>query len=138
MFCYRLDSDRLLVGGALTDGGSLLDWFKDFVGENRYYKALNDIENFYQTATTDSFMQPKRESALISCLKSGDSSASSSTSIFDKNAVGSIGTKFNTIRSRITNIYQYIKNGKTFTAFIFIFKDSDFNVDEIDFPFFIY
>ena len=116
LFCYRLDSDRLLVGGALTDGGSLLDWFKDFVGENLYYKALNDIENFYQTATTDSFMQPKRESALISCLKSGDSSASSSTSIFDKNAVGSIETKFNTIRSRIANIYQYIKNGKSISS----------------------
>lgn len=29
LWCYRVDSERLLLGGALTDGGSAIAWFKD-------------------------------------------------------------------------------------------------------------
>ena len=53
LFCYRLDDERLLVGGALTDGGSLLDWFKNLIGDDRYNIALNDIESMYQSSSTD-------------------------------------------------------------------------------------
>lgn len=32
LWCYRIDTHRLLVGGALTDGGSLMAWLAHLVG----------------------------------------------------------------------------------------------------------
>ena len=34
LFCYRADRDRVVIGGALSDGGSLLAWMKDVFGLN--------------------------------------------------------------------------------------------------------
>jgi gluconokinase len=31
LFCYRIDRNRLLVGGALTDGGSLIEWLSQLL-----------------------------------------------------------------------------------------------------------
>jgi len=32
LWCYRVDGDRLLVGGALTDGGSVVEWLRQLLG----------------------------------------------------------------------------------------------------------
>ena len=116
LFCYRLDSDRLLVGGALTDGGSLLDWFKEFVGADRYHEAINDIQDFYQTTATDVLEKSETGSKLLSCLKSGDSTASSSNSILGESAVRSIETNINTIKRKIGRMCDYINNGKPISS----------------------
>ncbi len=31
LFCYRIDRNHVLVGGALTDGGSMVEWAKQFL-----------------------------------------------------------------------------------------------------------
>ena len=33
LFLYRVDGDRVCEGGSLSDGGSLLDWLRDLVGD---------------------------------------------------------------------------------------------------------
>ena len=52
LFCYRLDKYRLLIGGALTDGGSLLDWFEGLVGNQIYRKSLREIEAMCTDSTS--------------------------------------------------------------------------------------
>lgn len=47
LFCYRLDRDRLLLGGALTDGGSLLDWYQGFLGIDAFKAALRYVDRVY-------------------------------------------------------------------------------------------
>lgn len=47
LFCYRLDRDRLLLGGALTDGGSLLDWYQGFLGDEAFTAALHYVDRVY-------------------------------------------------------------------------------------------
>lgn len=32
LWCYRIDRHRLLLGGALTDGGSVIKWLEDSFG----------------------------------------------------------------------------------------------------------
>lgn len=34
LFCYRADRDRIVIGGALSDGGGLVRWMKDAFGLN--------------------------------------------------------------------------------------------------------
>ncbi|MGZ8843648.1 MAG: gluconokinase [Pyrinomonadaceae bacterium] len=34
LFCYRADRDRIVIGGALSDGGGLVRWMKDSFGLN--------------------------------------------------------------------------------------------------------
>jgi gluconokinase len=51
LFCYRLDSDRLLLGGALTDGGSLLDWYQGFLGVGAFKAALRYVDRVYSDLT---------------------------------------------------------------------------------------
>lgn len=43
LFGYRIDKDRLLLGGALTDGGSIIEWVKGFLNldEQRFDACLH-------------------------------------------------------------------------------------------------
>ena len=41
LFCYRADRERVVIGGALSDGGSLLAWMKDVFGLNYDDDELN-------------------------------------------------------------------------------------------------
>jgi gluconokinase len=41
LFCYRADRDRVVIGGAISDGGSLLAWMKDVFGLNYDDDDLN-------------------------------------------------------------------------------------------------
>jgi gluconokinase len=43
LFCYRADRDRVVIGGALSDGGSLLAWMKDSLALNYDDKELNRL-----------------------------------------------------------------------------------------------
>ena len=54
LFCYRLDKDRLLIGGALTDGGSLLDWFSNLIGTVNYKKVVEEVTRNYLNSNYDS------------------------------------------------------------------------------------
>ena len=38
LWCYRIDKSRLLLGGALTDGGSLVQWMTETLSLRRYVK----------------------------------------------------------------------------------------------------
>lgn len=42
---YRIDKDRILVGGALTDGGSLVQWFRECFGDEKLRTALQRFNN---------------------------------------------------------------------------------------------
>ena len=44
LWCYRADSQHVLIGGALTDGGALMEWLKELVGEERFLAAAAEVE----------------------------------------------------------------------------------------------
>ncbi|CAM9646424.1 unnamed protein product, partial [Ectocarpus fasciculatus] len=44
---YRIDKDRILVGGALTDGGSLVQWFRE--STPFFSKGMNEIVIYFIT-----------------------------------------------------------------------------------------
>lgn len=49
LFCYRVDKDRVVVGGALTDGGSVVEWARTLLNldashEEAYEACLLEVE----------------------------------------------------------------------------------------------
>lgn len=46
LFCYRIDEHNVLVGGALTDGGSVIEWAKEFLNltEEGFQKCMEEVE----------------------------------------------------------------------------------------------
>ena len=54
LFCYRIDRNRLILGGALTDGGSLFDWLENLVGSASYKSALREVDTMYENSSYDS------------------------------------------------------------------------------------
>jgi gluconokinase len=48
VFCYRIDTERVLVGGALTDGGSALEWITNLL---RLPMTSEDFQACLDTAT---------------------------------------------------------------------------------------
>jgi gluconokinase len=45
LFCYRIDRDHVLLGGALTDGGSVVEWARDFLNLNQNFeKCLQEMK----------------------------------------------------------------------------------------------
>lgn len=50
LFCYRADRDRIVIGGALSDGGGLYRWMKDSLSLN-YDEA--ELEAMLQTMEPD-------------------------------------------------------------------------------------
>jgi gluconokinase len=49
LFCYRVDKDRVVVGGALTDGGSVVEWARTLLNlgashEEEYEACLLEVE----------------------------------------------------------------------------------------------
>lgn len=43
LFCYVLDRDHLVAGGALTDGGALIDWFGATFGSSQMKKLMQKL-----------------------------------------------------------------------------------------------
>lgn len=65
LFCYRIDSDHILLGGALTDGGSVIEWIRTFLN------LKND----------DEYKELESE-AYTSYLKQSESSRSDNSLVF--------------------------------------------------------
>jgi gluconokinase len=56
LFCYRIDQNHVLLGGALTDGGSVIAWLR---------KLLNlNSENEYEECQQKAFIQYMTKSAI--------------------------------------------------------------------------
>eukprot|EP00546_Thalassionema_frauenfeldii_P012009 CAMPEP_0178915198 /NCGR_PEP_ID=MMETSP0786-20121207/11885_1 /TAXON_ID=186022 /ORGANISM="Thalassionema frauenfeldii, Strain CCMP 1798" /LENGTH=516 /DNA_ID=CAMNT_0020588265 /DNA_START=397 /DNA_END=1947 /DNA_ORIENTATION=+ len=48
LFCYRIDRSHVLVGGALTDGGSVIEWARNLLNledEDDFAECLNEVES---------------------------------------------------------------------------------------------
>lgn len=43
LFCYRADRDRIVIGGALSDGGGLYRWMKDSLFLNYHISELEEM-----------------------------------------------------------------------------------------------
>jgi gluconokinase len=43
LFCYRADRERVVIGGALSDGGGLLTWLKDTLALDHDDRELNGL-----------------------------------------------------------------------------------------------
>ena len=48
LFMYRSSEQEVLVGGALTDAGSLVAWFKDLVGKEHLAELMIDLHRQYR------------------------------------------------------------------------------------------
>ena len=44
LWCYRIDGRRVLYGGALTDGGSLIHWLTNLIGTQNMTEAMKEVE----------------------------------------------------------------------------------------------
>ena len=58
LFCYRVDQNHVLLGGALTDGGSIVEWCRSLLNlgsaesfEECIYKAEELLERDYSTSS---------------------------------------------------------------------------------------
>ena len=51
LFCYRIDSDTVLLGGALTDGGSVIAWLRELLNlksDEQYLECQNKASASYE------------------------------------------------------------------------------------------
>ncbi len=56
LFCYRIDSNRLLLGGALTDGGSIVEFLRSLLNLNKdehFLNCLNESSEKYHNDIND-------------------------------------------------------------------------------------
>ena len=56
LWCYALDADHSLVGGALTDGGSLHSWLDGVIRNDDLEEQKNNVENSSQADESDSIV----------------------------------------------------------------------------------
>jgi hypothetical protein len=47
LFSYRTSNDEILLGGSLTDAGSLIAWYSTLIGKDRMDVLLNEVEFEY-------------------------------------------------------------------------------------------
>jgi gluconokinase len=76
LFCYRVDKHRILVGGALTDGGSVVEWARKLLNlqsEQEFDAALQDVTELYDRKTQSS-LPPSQSAALMIPFLSGERS----------------------------------------------------------------
>uniref|UniRef100_A0A7S4KBK2 Carbohydrate kinase FGGY C-terminal domain-containing protein n=1 Tax=Odontella aurita TaxID=265563 RepID=A0A7S4KBK2_9STRA len=51
LFCYRIDANQILVGGALTDGGSAVEWVRSLLNlsdDNDFHRCMNNVSDQYK------------------------------------------------------------------------------------------
>lgn len=56
LFCYRVHRDRILVGGALTDGGSVIEWARSLLNlpsDESFNACLAQVSNMYELQRRD-------------------------------------------------------------------------------------
>ena len=54
LFCYRIDADSILLGGALTDGGSVIAWLRDLLNlksDEEYIQCEQKAYDLYMKCT---------------------------------------------------------------------------------------
>lgn len=57
LFCYRVNSSTILIGGALTDGGSVMAWLRHLFNlqqEDEWKSALETVSRCYETVRNPS------------------------------------------------------------------------------------
>ena len=57
LFCYRIDARNVLVGGALTDGGSVVEWIRsifNLTSDGAFVEVMTRIERKYKDENGDS------------------------------------------------------------------------------------
>ena len=50
LFCYRIDKSHVLLGGALTDGGSVVEWARNLLNlkqDDRLQSCMHDVTDLY-------------------------------------------------------------------------------------------
>jgi gluconokinase len=55
LFCYRIDRSHVLIGGALTDGGSVVEWVSQLLNlstEEAFRECLQKVEELAETDLT--------------------------------------------------------------------------------------
>lgn len=53
LFCYRIDRSHILVGGALTDGGSVVEWVSQLLNLSTSELFLNCVQNAQKLVNMD-------------------------------------------------------------------------------------
>lgn len=82
LFCYRVDRHRVLVGGALTDGGSVVEWARQMLNikesgefdecmhkvsmllDARYIQSASEDASFARTLTVVPFLSGERSTGF--------------------------------------------------------------------------
>jgi gluconokinase len=73
LFCYRVHRDRILVGGALTDGGSVIEWARSLLNLNSnesFDACMAQISKVYELerAVTESSLAMRGDITMIPFL----------------------------------------------------------------------
>eukprot|EP01041_Mallomonas_annulata_P011081 gene11081-23166_t len=70
LWCYRVDDENVAVGGAMTDGGSLIGWLENLIGEEQMARAREKVHNM----VNDADMSLLSEAPLVLPYWSGERS----------------------------------------------------------------
>lgn len=78
LFCYRVDRDRVLLGGALTDGGSVVEWARSLLNlqsDESFEACLEKVREMYEKrCTTSPADRPASSSVTMIPFLSGERS----------------------------------------------------------------
>lgn len=73
---YRTDDTHILIGGALNDGGSLLDWLAKLITKSRLRQVILDLsESYHQALSSNSFLSSDHTNPLVLPFWSGERSS---------------------------------------------------------------
>ena len=77
LFCYRIDLNHLLIGGALTDGGSIVELLRNLMNlkdDNDFLKCLEEAGDKYKTETDGGNNQKMNSNLCVIPFLSGERS----------------------------------------------------------------
>lgn len=66
LWCYRVDRNRILIGGALTDGGSAIAWARSLLNldDNDFNDCLQRISNDYESKRSSNTVDTRQVSMI--------------------------------------------------------------------------
>ncbi len=70
LFCYRIDRDTILLGGALTDGGSVIAWLRglfNLQSESAFMECLQKANSSYSSMAHHSNSHEESSKATTTC-----------------------------------------------------------------------
>jgi len=71
LFCYRVDRDRVLLGGALTDGGSVIAWLRELLNlksQQEYNQCQEKAALGYMTCAASAAHENRQVTSLSKAL----------------------------------------------------------------------